>query len=125
LSAFDGLGVNTLANVAKRAAKQRRDQVRAWEFARETKLARADLLADAVGDGEMEEQIEEEPKKCKDRKMGFSAGDQSTSLRKDSGSQEEDLVGKMKRRREFRGSEGVKERAVRMGWRDRSVSGVD
>jgi hypothetical protein len=125
LSAFDGLGVNTLANVAKRAAKQRRDQVRAWEFARETKLARADLLADVVGDGEMEEQIEEGPKKCKDRKMGFSAGDQSTSLRKDSGSQEEDLVGNMKRRRDFRGSEGVKERAVRMGWRDRSVSGVD
>jgi hypothetical protein len=121
LSAFDGLGVNTLANVAKRAAKQRRDQVRAWEFARETRLAGADLLAD----GEVEEQIEEEPMRCKDSKMEFAAGDPSTSLRKDSGSQQEDLVGKMKRRREFRGSEGVKERAVRMGWRDRSVSGVD
>jgi hypothetical protein len=125
LSAFDGLGVNTLANVAKRAAKQRRDQVRAWEFARETRLAQADPLAYGVEDGEVEEQIEEEPKRCKDKKMGFSAGDQSTSLRKDSGSQQEDLMGKMKRRRDFRGSEGVKERAVRMGWRDRSVSGVD
>lgn len=31
LSAFDGLGVNSLAAVARRAAKQRRNQVRAWE----------------------------------------------------------------------------------------------
>jgi hypothetical protein len=125
LSAFDGLGVNTLANVAKRAAKQRRDQLRAWEFARETRLAQEDPLADGVGDGEVEEQIEQDQKRCKDRKMGLSTGDQSTSLRKDSGSQQEDLVGKMTRRRDFRGSEGVKERAVKMGWRDRSVSGVD
>lgn len=39
LSAFEGLGVNTLANVAKRAARQRREQLRAWEEVRERILA--------------------------------------------------------------------------------------
>lgn len=34
LSKFDGLGVNALANVARRAAKQRREEVRAWENVR-------------------------------------------------------------------------------------------
>ncbi|KAI9053259.1 hypothetical protein LZ554_002226 [Drepanopeziza brunnea f. sp. 'monogermtubi'] len=33
LSTFDRLGVNTLSGVARRAAKQRRDKVRAWEAA--------------------------------------------------------------------------------------------
>jgi hypothetical protein len=125
LSAFDGLSVNTLANVAKRAAKQRRDQVRAWEIAREMRLARAGFDADDVKDDEQEGQIEERTGRCRDEKMGFSARDHSVSLRKDGESQKEDLMGKMKHRRDCRGSEGVKERAVRMGWRDRSVSGVD
>ncbi|EKD17241.1 uncharacterized protein L3040_008885 [Drepanopeziza brunnea f. sp. 'multigermtubi'] len=35
LSIFDRLGVNTLSGVARRAAKQRRDKVRAWEAVRE------------------------------------------------------------------------------------------
>jgi hypothetical protein len=34
LSRFDGLGINALANVARRAAKQRREEVRKWELAR-------------------------------------------------------------------------------------------
>ena len=43
LSAFDGLGMNALAGVAKRAARQRREQVRAWEAVRELKAARSEL----------------------------------------------------------------------------------
>ncbi|PBP24572.1 hypothetical protein BUE80_DR004415, partial [Diplocarpon rosae] len=39
LSAFDGLGANTLADVARRAAKQRREKVRAWETTREKRIA--------------------------------------------------------------------------------------
>lgn len=39
LSNFDGLGVNTLSSVARRAAKQRRDKVRAWEAVRAQRLA--------------------------------------------------------------------------------------
>jgi hypothetical protein len=38
LSAFEGLGTNALATVARRAAKQRRDQVRTWEKIREHRL---------------------------------------------------------------------------------------
>jgi len=38
LSRFEGLGTNTLADVAKRASKQRRDQVKAWELLRESRL---------------------------------------------------------------------------------------
>ncbi|KAK2628339.1 hypothetical protein QTJ16_002985 [Diplocarpon rosae] len=39
LSAFDGLGANTLADVARRAAKQRREKVKAWETTREKRIA--------------------------------------------------------------------------------------
>ncbi|KAK6587487.1 hypothetical protein PZA11_000777 [Diplocarpon coronariae] len=39
LSAFDGLGANTLADVARRAAKQRRQKVRDWEKTREQRIA--------------------------------------------------------------------------------------
>jgi hypothetical protein len=38
LSAFDGLGINTLAGVAKRAAKQRKQRVGAWEAVREKRV---------------------------------------------------------------------------------------
>lgn len=37
LSKFDGLGVNALANVARRAAKQRREEVKAWENLRKAR----------------------------------------------------------------------------------------
>ena len=40
LSAFDGLGFNTLAGVARRAARQRRGEVRAWERVRERDFTR-------------------------------------------------------------------------------------
>lgn len=38
LSRFEGLGMNTLADVAKRAAKQRRGEVRDWEMVREVRM---------------------------------------------------------------------------------------
>ncbi|KAH7417537.1 hypothetical protein BKA64DRAFT_302755 [Cadophora sp. MPI-SDFR-AT-0126] len=42
LSAFDGLGVNTLAGVARKAAKQRREKLEVWEAIREKRLAEQD-----------------------------------------------------------------------------------
>jgi hypothetical protein len=51
LSCFEGLGVNTLAGVAKRAARQRKERVRAWEIVREARVAQK--KADAFsGSGE-------------------------------------------------------------------------
>jgi hypothetical protein len=51
LSRFEGLGVNTLAGVAKRAARQRKERVRAWEIVREARVAQKE--ADAFsGSGE-------------------------------------------------------------------------
>ncbi|KAH7363841.1 hypothetical protein BKA65DRAFT_389855 [Rhexocercosporidium sp. MPI-PUGE-AT-0058] len=44
LSAFDGLGVNTLAGVARRAAKQRREKLNVWEAVREQRVAKQDQM---------------------------------------------------------------------------------
>ena len=52
LSRFEGLGVNTLADVARRAAKQRRERVRAWEVVREARVGQVDGQAGAKGPGE-------------------------------------------------------------------------
>jgi hypothetical protein len=48
LSAFEGLGFNTLAGVAKRAKRQRRQEVKVWEEVRERKMRHIDK---AVGGG--------------------------------------------------------------------------
>ena len=55
LSAFDGLGVNTLAGVARRAAKQRRQKLNAWVAVREKRIAERDQkpgceVEDCVGE---------------------------------------------------------------------------
>ena len=55
LSAFDGLGVNTLAGVARRAAKQRRQKLNAWVAVREKRIAEQDQkpgceVEDCVGE---------------------------------------------------------------------------
>lgn len=39
LSVFEGLGVNTLANIAKRASRDRRTNIKAWEAAREKRVS--------------------------------------------------------------------------------------
>lgn len=52
LSRFEGLGVNTLADVARRAARQRRERVRAWEVVREAQVAQVDRQAGTKGTGE-------------------------------------------------------------------------
>jgi hypothetical protein len=51
LSRFEGLGVNTLADVARRAARQRREKVRAWEVVREARVAQkeADVFSGGTG----------------------------------------------------------------------------
>lgn len=52
LSRFDGLGVNTLADVARRAAKQRKDRIRAWEVVREARVVQRE--AHPMGGGGQE-----------------------------------------------------------------------
>ena len=124
LSAFDGLGFNTLAGVARRAAKQRRGELRAWEKVRERRLEEREL--DAGCDGWAEEDVGQQGP-CKDRKMVFVAGDKTVSLRDEKSVKErsegEELDGSMKPARECRIRENLTERAVRMGWRERSLLG--
>lgn len=75
LSAFDGLGINALSTVAKRAAKQRRNQVRAWEKIREKKLLETTGGHDGKGE-EVLEKVEAKQGKQTDKKIGLVAGDE-------------------------------------------------
>lgn len=135
LSAFDGLGFNTLAGVARKAAKQRREEVRAWEKIRERRLQERD------GDDDWEDFVVEENHVhcegcvgkeerrnqggCNERKMGFEAADETIDLREKSISERsrEEVLDWMIKAKGCRSREGLRERAVRMGWRDKSVSG--
>ena len=136
LSAFDGLGFNTLAGVARRAAKQRRGEVRAWEKVRERRLQERD------GDDDREDFVVEEnyvhckdcvvkeemhsQGRCKEWKIGFEAADETINLRREKSIREgsgEELLDEMIKTKGCRSREGLRERAVRMGWRDNSVSG--
>jgi len=75
LSAFEGLGFNTLAAVARRAAKQRRDQVKAWERIREQRLK-------GIGLGEERNVLFDSVKgTCMDRKTGLVPGDETVRLK--------------------------------------------
>ncbi|KAK0100295.1 hypothetical protein ONS96_007576 [Cadophora gregata f. sp. sojae] len=131
LSAFDGLGVNTLAGVARRAAKQRRDKLNAWEALREKRMAEHDPkprceLEDCDG---VEYMLGDQDiglgSKCA-QKNSFGdrdGGDEYMAYDQGVKKQCDELKNSMLKRRECKGSEGIKERAVRMGWRDRSISG--
>ena len=115
LSVFEGLGVITLAGVAKRAARHRRNEVRGWERVRERRLGLEDtkLGDDRVGLG-------------MDRKMGLVAADESFNLqrlREEKKTEGEALIRQMMRMRDKGKQEGIRERAVEMGWSHRSVSG--
>lgn len=122
LSAFDGLGFNTLAGVARRAAKQRRGEVLAWERVREQRLQDRELddgWEDCVVEGEKQG-------RCKDRKMRFMEGDETVDTGVDVSMKErtgEEVLDEMMKVQKCKSREGLRERAVRMGWRDRSVSG--
>jgi hypothetical protein len=122
LSAFDGLGVNTLAGVAKRAAKQRRGEVKAWEKVREKRLQEREFergCEDCVVDGRKQGGR-------KDGKMGFMDDDETVNSRAERSARDksgEEVLDDMIKARECRSREGLRERAVKMGWRDRSVSG--
>jgi hypothetical protein len=130
LSAFDGLGVNTLAGVARRAAKQRRDKLNAWEAVREKKMAEQDQkprceVEDCV---EMEYLLGDQHvglgSKCSQKDASRERGGDDEYMAYDHGvkKEREDLTSSMLKRRECKGSEGARERAVRMGWRERSIS---
>jgi hypothetical protein len=75
LSAFDGLGINALSTVAKRAAKQRRNQVKAWKKIHEKKLL--ETAGDFDGKGEeVLGKVEAKHGKQTDKKIGLVAGDE-------------------------------------------------
>ena len=137
LSAFDGLGSNTLAGVAKRAAKQRRREVRAWERLRETRLQEKEF-DEGWGDcvAEFKKASPEECDECalkgdpqgqaKNRKMGSIAGDETANLSAEKPTREksaEEIVDTLVKTKKGRSRESLRERAVRLGWMDRSVSG--
>jgi len=137
LSAFDGLGFNTLAGVAKRAAKQRRGEIRAWEKLRETRLQENEAdegwedCIPEVKQTSCEECAEcaakdDQQGRAKDKKLGFIAGDETVNMRAQKPLREksaEEIVDSLVKVREGRSRETLKERAVRLGWRDGSVSG--
>jgi hypothetical protein len=75
LSAFDGLGINAISTVAKRAAKQRRNQVRAWEKIREKRLLETANGFDGKGEKFLQK-VEAKQGKQTDKKIGLVAGDE-------------------------------------------------
>jgi hypothetical protein len=79
LSRFEGLGVNTLADVARRAARQRRERVRAWEAVREARVAQVDGQAGGKGPGE-KDMGTEEPMNWVVGEMGVIASDDAEEL---------------------------------------------
>ena len=132
LSAFDGLGFNSLAAVARSAAKQRRGELRAWERIRETRLRDRDgEMYQGQGCEEVSYVIVPERDRCDrdaDGMLGLVACDQPVRLRrreKEAAKEpsREELVEEMGHKRDCKDQEDIKERAVGMGWRERSVSG--
>jgi hypothetical protein len=104
LRAFEGLGVNTLADQAKRTAKKRRE-----ERDQRTKGHKYGYVQDHELAG-----VQERPKR-RERKTGDMATADATARRGL-------LVAQMLGKREARADETVRERALAMGWRNRSVS---
>jgi len=98
LSHFEGLGVNTLADVAKRAARQRMESVRAWEVVREARVAQKEADAFAVSGRQVEEPCTETGEQIDwvVGEMGVVASDRV----------EEGLACKVVHGRDCRGSEG-------------------
>ncbi|CZR51223.1 uncharacterized protein PAC_01098 [Phialocephala subalpina] len=101
LSAFEGLGVNTLANVARRAAKQRREQLRAWEEVREQRIAQSrdtqPETGESLAQSEQEDGLKveqfiigdqgvvwmgEEEQRVNDQEEGVLVGDQGVEMEK-------------------------------------------
>jgi hypothetical protein len=98
LSRFEGLGVNTLADVARRAMRQRREKVRAWEIVREARVAQweADAFSGSSG-GNTEGNCTE------DGKVNWVVGEMGVVA---SDAVEEELVCKVVHARNCKGSEG-------------------
>ena len=105
LSAFDGLGINTLAGVARRAAKQRRGEVRAWERVREKRLQKREFeqsWKDCVLD-------EKKQGRYKDRRMGFMAFDETVDMKAERSAREKscEVLDDMIKARECRSENGM------------------
>jgi hypothetical protein len=122
LSRFEGLGMNTLADVAKRAAKQRRGEVRDWETVREVRL-KSQGMQPEVDVTEDERYCEDNGKEEEDDRQEYVDAGEISRSRKQRPSDRDELLEEMAHKRDCNGVEGIRERAVRMGWRERSVSG--
>ena len=82
LSALNSLGCNALSTAARRTAKQRRDQLKAYERIRGQ---RADRLQEYDGKRDDHPEKEDEKKRNSiDRKIGLIAGDECVDLRESS-----------------------------------------
>lgn len=122
LSRFDGLGINTLASVAKRASRQRRTEAQGWEILRGLRARNEAKKSSVIGYTNEDDRGEENEVESATKDACRSARTRRDGH--DWPSQEKELLQQMKHAREYNGTEGVKERATKMGWRDRSISGV-
>lgn len=101
LSAFEGLGVDNLVDKAMRTAKKRRKE---YNRTRENEHVHVHDLETMP--------LKEVPKKKERKEGGMATYSGRRGL----------LIAEMLRRRDMRAGESVNERALRMGWRHRSVS---
>ena len=118
LSALDGMGINTLTCVARRAAIQKRRDIIARKSVREKTLQERGLK-----DGCETCVVEIKTCVCHDREMGIKAGNETVIGRHERERSGEEVLDDMVTARDRRSREGLRERAIRMGWRDRTVSG--
>lgn len=98
LSAFEGLGFNALATVARRAAEQRREQFRTWEDLRERRLEEKLEAFDGKVDQSPSSRGVDNGDSM-DRKIGLAAGDVSVDLRKDLRTAEKEVASGMGNRK--------------------------
>lgn len=103
LRAFEGLGVNALTIQAKQTAKKRTEE--------HSQRMRDHKCGEVQGHGM--EDVQEKPNDTNEKSRPIRAGDSGRRGL---------LVAQMLGRRESRAGETVRERALAMGWRDRSVS---
>ncbi|TAQ88424.1 hypothetical protein B7494_g3284 [Chlorociboria aeruginascens] len=99
LSVFDGLGINSLAGVAKKTAMKRKVELKAWE-----KLREEGCCVD----------------KCDERAEEAHAGDDSKDNK--AVRESEKVINGMVKMKMDKEAKGMRDRAVKMGWMSRSLS---
>ncbi|PQE28247.1 hypothetical protein CJF32_00010657 [Rutstroemia sp. NJR-2017a WRK4] len=134
LSRLDGLGVNGLAEVARRTGRRRRGVLEGLGVGVEDGRDRDGDRGSGMGERERER--EERRVRQMDRRLGLVASDQGVRLREEG---EEVFIGggaggmagakgkgkegeEMKVEGDVYRKESLKEKAVRMGWREKTIS---